>query len=115
MFSGVGQTITFTYTVTNSGTVTVTGLSATDTKVSPIGCASTTLAAGANTTCTGSYTTTAADVNATSIVSVATARGTFAGTAVASAAVTTTVKIDVDAVRKATKSAIQSFLGHAPT
>jgi hypothetical protein len=95
--------------------VTVTGLSATDTKVSPIGCASTTLAAGAHPTCTGSYTTTAADVNATSIVSVATARGTSAGTAVASAAVTTTVKIDVDAVRKATKSAIQSFLGHAPT
>ena len=110
MFSGVGQAITFTYTVTNSGNVTVTGISVTDTKVSPIGCASTTLAAGASTTCTGSYTTTAADVNATSIVSVATARGTFAGAAVASAAVTTTVKIDVEAVRKATKSAIQSFL-----
>ena len=110
MFSGVGQTIVFAYVVTNSGNVTVTGLSVTDTKVSPIGCAATTLAAGASTTCTGSYTTTAADVNATSIVSVATARGTFAGAAVASAAVTTTVKIDVEAVRKATKSAIQSFL-----
>ena len=110
MFSGVGQTITFTYTVTNSGNVTVTGVSVTDTKVSPISCAATTLAAGASTTCTGSYTTTAADVNATSITSVATARGTFAGAAVASAAVTTTVKIDVEAVRKATKSAIQSFL-----
>ncbi|HEY5830540.1 MAG TPA: autotransporter domain-containing protein [Hyphomicrobiaceae bacterium] len=110
MFSGVGQTIVFAYVVTNSGNVTVTGLSVTDTKVSPIGCAATTLAAGSSTTCTGSYTTTAADVNATSIVSTATARATFAGTAVASAAVTTTVKIDVEAVRKATKSAIQSFM-----
>jgi outer membrane autotransporter protein len=110
MFSGIGQTITFTYTVTNSGTVSVTGVSVTDSKVSPIGCAATTLAAGASTTCTGTYTTTAADVNATSIVSVASARGTFAGAAVASAAVTTTVKIDIEAVRKATKSAIQSFM-----
>ena len=110
MFGAIGQAITFTYTVTNSGNVTVTGVSVTDTKVSPINCAATTLAAGAGTTCTGSYTTTADDVRATSIVSVATARGTFAGAAVASAAVTTTVKIDIEAVRKATKSAIQSFM-----
>jgi outer membrane autotransporter protein len=109
-FSGVGQTIAFTYTVTNSGNVTVTGVSVADTKVSPIACAATTLAAGASTTCIGTYTTTAADVNATAITSSATARATFAGAAVTSAVVTTTVKIDVETVRRATKSAIQSFL-----
>jgi len=110
MFFRVGQAITFTYTVSNSFNLTVTGLSVADTKVSPIACAATTLAPGANTTCTGTYTTTAADVNATSIVSSATARGTMAGNTVTSAVVTTTVKIDAEAVRRATKSAIQSFL-----
>jgi len=110
MFGAIGQVITFTYTVTNPGNATVTGISVTDTKVSPISCAATTLAAGESTKCTGSYTTTADDVRATTIISVATARGTFAGAAVASAAVTTTVKIDIEAVRRATKAAIQNFL-----
>ena len=110
MFGTVGQAITFTYTVTNSGNVTVTGISVADSKVSPVTCGATTLAAGANTTCTGSYTTTASDVTATVITSVATAQGTFAASPVMSAAVTTAVAIDADAVRRATKSAIQSFL-----
>ncbi len=109
-FSGVGQPIAYSYTVTNSGDVTVTGISVTDANVSAITCLASTLGPGASTICTGTRTTTAADVNATSISSSAAARGTFNGAAVLSAAVNTTVKIDVVAIRQATKSAIQGFM-----
>ncbi|MEQ1613199.1 MAG: autotransporter domain-containing protein, partial [Hyphomicrobiaceae bacterium] len=109
-FSGIGQTITLTYAITNSGNVTVTGVSVTDTKISPIACLATTLAPTASTTCTGTYVSTAADVTATDIASVATARGTFAAAPVVSTVVTTTVQINVEAVRRATAAAIQGFL-----
>ncbi|MFF2350800.1 hypothetical protein ACFVVL_13550, partial [Kitasatospora sp. NPDC058115] len=57
----VGDTITYTYTVTNTGTAAVHNLTVTDDRVSPITCSATSLAAGASTTCTGSYVVTAAD------------------------------------------------------
>jgi uncharacterized repeat protein (TIGR01451 family) len=109
-FSKAGQVIAYSYKVTNTGNVTVSSLAVNDTKVTGISCAATTLPLGASTTCSGSYTTTAADVLAASISSAATANGMFGTTAVSSAAVSTTLQIDANAVRQATQSAIRNFM-----
>ncbi|MFF8770354.1 hypothetical protein [Kitasatospora sp. NPDC015120] len=71
----VGDTITYTYTVTNTGTAAVNSLTVTDDRVSPVTCTATTLAAGESTTCTGSYVVTAADAVAGSVTNHATANG----------------------------------------
>jgi LPXTG-motif cell wall-anchored protein len=47
-----GTTLTFTFTVTNSGAVALTGVTVTDDKLGPITCPSTTLAVGASMNCT---------------------------------------------------------------
>ncbi|MFD0411146.1 hypothetical protein [Kitasatospora sp. NPDC127116] len=78
----VGQTISYTYDVMNTGNVTLTGVSVTDTSFSGTGtppaisCPATTLPPGESMTCTGSYTVTQADVAAGSITNTATATGT---------------------------------------
>ena len=81
--SAVGQTVTYTFVVTNTGNVTVRGITVNDTQTAPAGrldaaptCAATTLAPGASTTCTATYTVTQADLDHGSIHDSATARGT---------------------------------------
>ncbi|MEU9833633.1 hypothetical protein AB0D67_19110 [Streptosporangium sp. NPDC048047] len=95
-----GRTITYSYQVTNTGNRTLTGVTATDTSFSGSGpppvitCPVTTLAPGASTTCTGTYVTTQADVDAGAIVNTATASGTPpTGPRVTSAPSTATVTI----------------------
>ena len=56
-----GDVITYSYTVTNSGASTVTGITAVDDKVGPISLLATELAKGASTTGTGSYTVAESD------------------------------------------------------
>jgi uncharacterized repeat protein (TIGR01451 family) len=87
--SAIGAPITYTFTVTNSGNVTVTGLAISDTFTAPAGpplapitCAVTTLAPGAQTACTASYAATAADFNVGTIRNSATATGRDPGNAV---------------------------------
>ncbi len=80
-FTAAGQTITYTYTLTNSGQVSLQSpYTITDDKVAPvnISCAGATspLAPGASTTCTGTYVTTAADVTAGTVTNLATASAT---------------------------------------
>ncbi|HSL47143.1 MAG TPA: TadE/TadG family type IV pilus assembly protein, partial [Anaerolineales bacterium] len=70
-----GEVVNFTYTLTNNGDVEITGITFTVTHGS-WNCPGTSLAAGASMTCTGSYTTTAADLTAGSVVAQATATGT---------------------------------------
>jgi hypothetical protein len=48
----VGSTVTWTYLVTNTGNVPLTGVAVTDNKVGAISCPATTLAVGASMTCT---------------------------------------------------------------
>jgi uncharacterized repeat protein (TIGR01451 family) len=76
-YSTPGTLITYSYKVTNTGNVTMTAISVTDPQVglSAISCGSTTLAPGASETCTATYTTTQADVNAGSISNTGTASG----------------------------------------
>ena len=53
---GVGDAITWTYLVKNTGNVALTGISVTDDKLGAVSCPATTLAAGATMTCTANGT-----------------------------------------------------------
>ncbi|KAB1141491.1 LPXTG cell wall anchor domain-containing protein [Micromonospora sp. AMSO12t] len=75
-----GDEVTYTYTVTNQSTGTVnpiTGITVNDNTVTGITCQATSLAPGASTTCTGTYTVTKADVANGKIVNIAQATGLF--------------------------------------
>ncbi|MEX2624382.1 MAG: hypothetical protein WD651_11720 [Acidimicrobiia bacterium] len=72
-YNTVGQTISYSFLVTNTGNVTLTNLSVIDSHVTTVSCPSTTIAAGTTVTCTGSYTTTQADVDNGSVTNTATA------------------------------------------
>src|SRR5439155_18354672 len=90
-YSAVGQTITYTYTITNSGNVTLAGpFSMTDDKLGTFACGSGPLAPGASTSCTKTHTITQTDLDAGSITNTATASGNGATSAPASATVTAT-------------------------
>ncbi|MEU8385867.1 hypothetical protein, partial [Streptosporangium sp. NPDC048865] len=98
--TAAGQTVTYSYLVVNTGNATLTGVGVEDTVFSGTGappaavCPVTTLAPGASTTCTGTYETTQADVDAGSVVNTAVASGTPpTGPAVTSDASTATVTI----------------------
>jgi fimbrial isopeptide formation D2 family protein len=84
----VGQKVTYTYTVRNTGGTELTGVGVHDDRVTGITCASTTLAPqgrpGDSTTCTGDYTISEADGTAGSVTNVATASGHTDGRTVTS-------------------------------
>ncbi|MCE3613212.1 hypothetical protein LXJ57_25115, partial [Escherichia coli] len=71
-----GETIPYSFLVTNTGTTTLTGIKVNDALVAPITCAKTTLAPGESVTCTGSYTLTQEDVDRGDVLNSATATGT---------------------------------------
>src|ERR1019366_4849503 len=77
-FSASGTVVTYSYEVTNTGTVKLDPVTVTDPMagLSSITCPSTSLAAWASETCTATYTTTLADLNAGSITNTGTATGT---------------------------------------
>jgi uncharacterized repeat protein (TIGR01451 family) len=79
--SAVGESVSYSFVVTNTGNVTLSGVSVTDTATAPatavaVTCSPTTLAPAASVTCTGSYTVTQADLDAGTIADSATASGT---------------------------------------
>ncbi|WP_329026244.1 DUF7507 domain-containing protein [Streptomyces sp. NBC_00690] len=77
-FSAVGETIHYTFTVTNNGRVPLSDITVTDfgPGAPAVTCPGGTLAPGATVGCTATHTTTAADVQAGEIVDSATATGT---------------------------------------
>ena len=77
-FTSAGTPVTYSYTVTNTGNVTLDPVTVTDPMVglSPISCPAESLAPGAKETCSATYRTTTADVEAGSITNTATANGT---------------------------------------
>ena len=77
-FSAANVPITYSYLVTNTGNVTLTSVGVTDPMagLSPVSCPDGSLAPGADETCTATYTTTQADVDAGGITNTGTATGT---------------------------------------
>jgi hypothetical protein len=74
-YDSAGDAIAYSYVVTNNGNVALSSISISDDKVAPVSCPAVALAPSASLTCTGSYTTTAADVTAGSVTNTATAAG----------------------------------------
>ena len=74
-YGAAGEQITYSYTVTNSGNVTLRNVTLTDDRLGTINCLSTTLAPGESTTCLAYYLATQADVDAGQISNVATVTG----------------------------------------
>ena len=77
-YSAPGTPITYSYKVTNTGNVNLNSVSVTDPQpgLSAVSCPNASLAPGAFETCTATYTTTQADVDAGSISNTGTASGT---------------------------------------
>jgi uncharacterized repeat protein (TIGR01451 family) len=82
-YSAVGQVITYSYLLTNTGNVTLTGpFTITDNKAPGAACPPTlSLAPGASITCMASYLITQADLNAGSVTNIAQGHG-FSGTTI---------------------------------
>ncbi|MDN5667171.1 MAG: LPXTG cell wall anchor domain-containing protein [Renibacterium salmoninarum] len=73
-----GDTVEYTFTLTNSGQVTLTSLAVTDNQVATVTCPSGSLAPGATATCTATRTLTQADIDAGKVDNTATATATDA-------------------------------------
>ncbi|MEJ2791568.1 MULTISPECIES: isopeptide-forming domain-containing fimbrial protein, partial [unclassified Pseudoxanthomonas] len=108
--SAAGQTVAYSFLVSNTGNVTITGLQINETAFSGTGtapvitCPVTTLAPTESTTCTATYTVTQQDIDAGSITNTATASGTnpAGGTTTSpadSATVTSTATPNVSVVK----------------
>ena len=99
-FNAAGVTLHYTLVATNDGNVPLTGVSITDARLGTLTCNPTqpaTLAPAATLTCTGTYLTTQADVNAGRVDNTANASGTFGTTPVAAAPASASVPAHADA------------------
>jgi uncharacterized repeat protein (TIGR01451 family) len=75
-----GSTIGYSFLVTNTGNVTLTGIAITDPQLDAAAvCPVTTLLPGSSTTCTGTHTITQAEVDAGTVTNTATANGDSSG------------------------------------
>ncbi|MEO0884180.1 MAG: hypothetical protein AAFY34_15850 [Pseudomonadota bacterium] len=75
IFDFVGQVVNYAFLVENTGNTSIDNLAVTDDLIASVTCPVTSLAAGANTTCTASYTITATDVSSGSVTNNASATG----------------------------------------
>src|SRR6185369_15176641 len=92
-YSAVGTVLDYSFLVTNSGNVTLSGpFTVTDNKAADESCPATaSLAPGASITCTATYTVTQADLDAGSVTNVASAHAFFHASPVTSATDTLTI------------------------
>ncbi len=74
--NAAGSTIDYTFTITNSGNVTLTDVGVSDPNIGEVTCPVATLAPAASTICSAAYTLTQADVDAGLVNNTATASGT---------------------------------------
>ncbi|MEP6843759.1 MAG: hypothetical protein ABJA11_09560, partial [Pseudolysinimonas sp.] len=82
---GAGDTLSYSFLVTNTGTLPVSSVAITDAAATGISCPAGALAPGASRTCTGSHLVTQAETNTGSVTNTATATAAVYGGSVASA------------------------------
>jgi uncharacterized repeat protein (TIGR01451 family) len=88
--TAAGQVVPYSYVVTNTGTVTLTGIVLRDTNVdAPPSCPATTLAPGASMTCTARHTVTAREIAAGAVVNT----GSVSSNEAADAKATLSIKV----------------------
>jgi hypothetical protein len=111
-YSSVGDVITYTYEITNSGQTTLSGpFSVSDDKQGTISpCGSGPLAPGGSTTCTSTHTISQADVTAGSITNVATASSGGATSNQATATVTAQVGATPRMLKQDAVATLQALL-----
>jgi uncharacterized repeat protein (TIGR01451 family) len=119
----VGDTIPYSFTVTNSGSATVENVAVSDPKLGPVTCAAGPLAPGADLVCTtaGPYTVTAADSAARAVVNSATASASPLGSTVTVTSAPSATRTPVDSpapgltlVKSATPSAAAAYTAGQP-
>jgi len=74
-FTMPGETISYSYTVTNTGNITVNAIAVSDDKIASVSCPVSSLIPGAQTVCSADYVTTQADVDAGSVTNIASVTG----------------------------------------
>jgi len=118
--TAVGEQVTYTYTVRNTGNVTLSGLTLSDDKIGTITPGQTTLAAGETTTGTGIYTVLEGDLPGplTNIVTVTASDSLnqpVTTTATATVALTYTTKLEVAKVASTTSAAVGTTITYSYT
>ncbi len=116
-FSSPGQTITYTYTLTNQGTAAISGpFTVTDNRLPIVNCPGGTnpLAGGASMTCTGTYTITQADLDFGSMINQASALGGAGASNIATATITANQQPQISLAKSASPTA-STTLGAAIT
>ncbi|HUD18248.1 MAG TPA: hypothetical protein VMQ59_13360, partial [Acidimicrobiales bacterium] len=111
----LGDTIAWSYLVTNTGTVTLTGVGVTDPTAGATTCPSSTLAPGAAETCTATtaHTISQADVDAGVVNNTATAQGTPpGGTPISSGPSSTSTPVNQSPMLAIVKSAAVTDVNH---
>ncbi|NND71780.1 MAG: hypothetical protein HKN43_09385, partial [Rhodothermales bacterium] len=96
-FVAVGDTINYEYLVTNTGNVSISGLSVSDDKIltpNSVTCPVVSLMPTENTVCTATYTVTQADLDAGLVTNIATASATPSGGTLVEPTATETVNAD---------------------
>jgi uncharacterized repeat protein (TIGR01451 family) len=78
-FAAIGDELSYSYTVTNTGNVEITDIAISDDRIAVVACPETTLAPGEMTICTASYSVTQDDLDAGEVTNIASATGTPAG------------------------------------
>jgi uncharacterized repeat protein (TIGR01451 family) len=116
----VGGQVTYTYTIVNTGNVTLNGLALSDDKIGSVAPAQTTLASGESTTATATYTVLERDLpgpltNIVNVTATDTQNQPVTGTATATVALTYTTKLDVAKEASTNSAAVGSTVTYTYT
>ncbi|MFC4878280.1 DUF7507 domain-containing protein [Microbulbifer halophilus] len=107
--NSAGDTVEYTFTVTNSGNVTIDGIAIDDPQLDvAANCDTTTLAPGASASCSGSHSITQAEVDAGRVENTATANGTDPGGNTVSATDSATATLSAAPALSLEKTALES-------
>ncbi|MEO6115153.1 MAG: hypothetical protein ABIP33_02110, partial [Pseudolysinimonas sp.] len=119
---GAGDTLSYSFLVTDTGTLPVSSVAITDAAATGISCPAGALAPGASRTCTGSHLVTQTETNVASVTNTATATATVYGGSVTSAPrthITTIPRVSSLAVSKIvdhpTYAAVNNVLSYTTT